>query len=406
MTFSSTATGADKSFLRSSLLLGIVLIAANLRAPITALGPVLTELQQHFAMTPAVAGLLNALPLLIFACGSPMAPWLTRRLGLERALFGALCLIAVGCLIRSSGLYSGLWLGTVLIGAGIAVANVLVVPLVKRDFPDHTALCVGLYAATMALVAALASGLAAPLSNLTSYAWRLPLGIWFVLAILAAVCWWPQLKGVHAPTPAKSGTQASHAPAPVWRSAIAWQVSMFMALQTLVFYTLIDWFPSMVSGVGISAAQAGTYLFAYQAIAVVANLVTSVAIKRLHDQRLLGFICSLCICCGVAGLLWAPTWALLWLLFAGVGAGMSMVTCLTLFGLRTRDHHQASSLSGMAQCVGYGLGATGPFLAGWLHDLSGGWHAPLLVLLASACAQIVFAVLAGRNRYVEQSRPG
>ncbi|SOP99578.1 putative membrane protein [Pseudomonas syringae pv. syringae] len=79
---------------------------------------------------------------------------------------------------------------------------------------------------------------------------------------------------------------------------------------------------------------------------------------------------------------------------------MSMVTCLSLFGLRTRDHHQASALSAMAQCVGYGLGACGPFLTGWLHALSGGWELPLVTLVAAACLQVIFAVLAGRNRYV------
>ncbi|RZA06564.1 MAG: MFS transporter, partial [Proteobacteria bacterium] len=343
-----------------------------------------------------LSGLLNALPLLIFACASPLAPWLTRRLGLERALLGAMLMVAAGCLTRSTGLYSGLWLGTLLISGGIAIANVLVVPLVKRDFPGHTALCVGLYAATMALMAALGSGLAAPLSALSGYAWQLSLGIWFVLALVATACWWPHARSAHSvvPTvvPAGRGT--------VWRSGIAWQISMFMALQTVTFYTLIDWFPAMAASSGIGATESGAYLFAYQAIAVVANLATSAAIKRLKDQRMLGFLCSIAIVIGVLGLLLAPTLSLIWLLFAGVGAGMSMVTCLSLFGLRARDHHQASSLSAMGQCVGYGLGASGPFLAGWLHGLSASWQLPLMVLLGAACLQVVFAILAGRARYV------
>lgn len=394
----SSAVRVEKSVFASSLLFGILLIAANLRAPITSVGPVLAQVQGYFNLSPTAAGLLNALPLLIFAGASPLAPWLTRRVGLEQALLGAMVMVAVGCLARSTGLYSGLWLGTLLIAGGIAIANVLVVPLVKRDFPGHTALCVGLYAATMALMAALASGLAAPLSTLSAYAWQLSLGIWCVLALIAAACWWPHVKGarsvVVAPAPAGHST--------VWRSGIAWQVSMFMALQTVTFYTLIDWFPAMAASSGIGATEAGGYLFAYQAVAVVANLATSVAIKRLRDQRLLGFLCSMAIAIGVLGLLEAPAMSLVWLLFAGVGAGMSMVTCLSLFGLRARDHHQASSLSAMGQCVGYGLGASGPFLAGWLHGLTASWQPPLVVLLVAACLQVVFAVLAGRKRYVDQ----
>ncbi|HEY0290672.1 MAG TPA: MFS transporter [Pseudomonas sp.] len=394
---SSSAVRAGHSLFASSLLIGILLIAANLRAPITSLGPVLDQVQQYFSLSGAAAGLLNALPLLMFASASPLAPWLTRRFGLEQALFGALCLIAIGCIIRSSGTYTGLWLGTLLIGGGIATANVLVVPLVKRDFPSHAALCVGLYAATMALMAALASGLSAPLSVLTGYTWKISLGVWFVLALVAIACWLPHLKRARGRAPAAPPAASKS----VWGSAIAWQVSMFMALQTVTFYTLIDWYPAMASSVGIGASESGAHLFAYQAIAVVANLSTSIAIKRLKDQRLLGFVCSLAITVGMAGLVWAPALSLIWLLFAGVGAGMSMVTCLTLFGLRVRDHHQASSLSAMAQCVGYGLGSVGPFLAGWLHGVFGTWQVSLWLLLSAACLQIVFAVLAGRNRFIE-----
>lgn len=348
-----------------------------------------------------MAGLLNALPLFIFAIASPFASRLSRGIGLERTLFGALWLVAVGCILRSSGLPSGLWLGTTLIGLGIAIANVLIVPLVKRDFPQHTALCIGLYAATMALMAGLASGLAAPLSGLTVYGWKLSLGAWGGLTILALISWWPHNKRGQTQV---SGTNTLSVERPsLWRSPMAWHVSMFMALQTLVFYTLIDWFPSIVSGAGIGPTEAGVCLFAYQAIAVVANLTTSVAIKRLKDQRLLGFLCSLAITVGVLGLLLEPVFAFWWLLFAGIGAGMSMVTCLSLFGLRSRDHQEASALSGMAQCIGYGLGALGPFLAGWMRDISNGWHLPLIALLMAALAQMVFAVLAGRKRYVSQA---
>ncbi|WP_228394205.1 MFS transporter [Pseudomonas helleri] len=279
MTSSSSAVRAGNSLFASSLLIGILLIAANLRAPITSLGPVLDQVQQYFSLSSAAAGLLNALPLLMFASASPLAPWLTRRFGLEQALFGALCLIAIGCIIRSSGTYTGLWLGTLLIGGGIATANVLVVPLVNRDFPSHAALCVGLYAATMALMAALASGLSAPLSVLTGYTWKISLGVWFVLALVAIACWLPHLKRARGRVPAAPPAASKS----VWGSAIAWQVSMFMALQTVTFYTLIDWYPAMASSVGIGASESGVHLFAYQAIAVVANLSTSIAIKRLKD---------------------------------------------------------------------------------------------------------------------------
>lgn len=397
MSVASPVTRTGKPIFASSLLLSILLIAANLRAPITSLGPVLEQVQQVFSLGPASAGLLNALPLLLFAIASPMAPWLKRRFGLEQALTGALVLIAAGGIIRSTGFYSGLWAGTFLIGAGIAVANVLIVPLVKRDFHEHAALCIGLYAATMALMAALASGLSAPLSVLSEYSWKVSLGVWFIIAIIAIVFMLPHLKNAHV----RQNEQTPASGRSLWGSAIAWQVSLFMALQTTVFYTLIDWYPSMAGASGISASESGMHLFVYQAIAVIANLATSFAIKRLKDQRLLGFICSVAILAGVSGLAFAPELSLIWLMFAGAGAGMSMVTCLTLFGLRVRDHHQAGSLSAMAQCVGYALGSLGPFLSGWIHGITGTWQVSILLLMVIAAVQIVFAVLAGRDRVIE-----
>lgn len=205
--------------------------------------------------------------------------------------------------------------GDLLIGGGIAVANVLVVPLVKGDFPGHTALCVGLYAATMALMTALTRGIAAPLSQPTDYAWKASLGIWTGLTVLAIVCWWPHARAAHSQAAGMSRPRSSS----VWRSGIAWQVTMFMALQTMTFYTLIDWFPAMVVSAGIGAVQAGGYLCVYQAIAVLANLGTSLAIKRLRDQHMLGFLWAPAIAVGVMGLPMAPSLSLVWLLFGWTG---------------------------------------------------------------------------------------
>lgn len=254
-----------KNTIYSLTFLGVLLIASNLRAPITALGPVIHEIAASFNLTSSATGLLNALPLLIFGLASPFAPLLTRKVGLEKALLAALVLITLGCIVRSLMGLSGLWVGTFVIGLGIAIANVLVVPLVKRDFPSHTARCVGLYAATMALTAAFSSGVAAPLSALSNAGWRLSTGIWVITALLGLVVWLRVCAGatqesvtvVQAQTPVKRS---------VWRSSVAWQVSMFMALHTMVFYTLIDWYPSMAVEHGVSASTAGYHLFLYQAI--------------------------------------------------------------------------------------------------------------------------------------------
>lgn len=396
----SIKSSGTKATLFSLTFIGVLFIAANLRAPITALGPVLTQISESFHLSSAYAGLLNALPLLIFAVTSPLAPLLTRKISIEKVLLIALALIAVGCFIRSFCGLVGLWGGTLSLGLGIAIANVLVVPLIKRDFPDNAARCVGLYAATMAMTAALSSGIANPLSNLSNASWRMAIGIWVFPAALTLILWAKiclRSRDVAKPVAKPSIVKMRS----IWKSRLAWQVSLFMAMQTLVFYTLIDWYPSMAKEHGIGSSTAGFHLFIYQIVAVVANLSTSAIIMRLKDQRLLGLVCSLFITLGIAGLLVQPAYSFLWLIFAGIGAGMSMVTCLTLFSLRTKDHSQAGQLSGKAQCVGYLIGALGPYLAGLLHAHSHTWHSTLLGLLCISLIQIYFSWQAGSNKFID-----
>ncbi len=173
-----------------------------------------------------------------------------------------------------------------------------------------------------------------------------------------------------------------------------------MALQSLAFYTLIDWFTPYAQSTGYTQAEAGWLLFLYQAVAIVANLGCMVALKRLRDARLTALVSSAAIFCGMLGLLLLPQLAALWLVIAGSGAGASLVLCLSLFNLRARDHRQASQLSGMAQCVGYALAALGPLAFGVLHQQSGGWTLPLTLLAVLSFAQMLLAPLAGSSRQI------
>lgn len=377
----------------------LLITAANLRTPITVTGPVLENICRTFSLSASAAGLLNFIPLLMFAVLAPCASWLGNRLGLEKTLWGAVWLIALGSLWRISGSAPALWLGTLTLSAGIAAANVLLPPLIKRDFTAHTAKYIGLYASTMAITASLASGTAVPLALATRAGWTLSLGIWLVPALIALIAWLPLLKRVGAPRASAGSVSAVRLKSP-WKSMLGWQVSLFMALQSMVFYTLIAWFTPYAQANGFSQIAAGWLLFIYQLVAVVANLGCMVALKKLRDQRLIGFAASLAIFIGLAGLLLAPQLALLWLISAGLGAGASMVTCLALFSLRSANHQQASQLSGMAQCVGYGVAALGPLAFGMIHETFASWHLALLALLAMTLLQMVIAPLAGREKQI------
>ncbi|WP_455852462.1 MFS transporter [Pantoea endophytica] len=375
----------------------LLLTAANLRTPITAVGPVLENIRLTFGLSASAAGVINFLPLLMFATLAPPAAWFGNRFGLERSLWGALLLITLGSILRISGSESALWAGTIILSSGIAAANVLLPPLIKRDFTEHTARYVGLYAMTMAITASIASGVVVPLAELSRAGWRLSLAVWLVPAIVALLAWLPYLK---KPAPQTKNSANSTSMRSPWRAALGWQVSLFMACQSLVFYTLIGWFTPFAQDSGISQLEAGGMLLVYQIVAIVSNLACMSALKKMRDQRAIGFLASLSIFIAVAGLLMAPNYALLWLILAGLGAGASMVICLSLFNLRTHDHLQASKLSGMAQYVGYGLAALGPLCFGLLHDVGGNWQWPLMLLLVIAGLQMIVATLAGRARFI------
>ncbi|CAI1108956.1 CynX/NimT family MFS transporter [Serratia entomophila] len=391
-----------RSRLRHPLLLiaGIMLVAANLRAALTSVGPLLEQIQQQLTLSATAAGLLNSLPLILFAVLSPLTPGLAKRLGIERTLGLALALLAIGIMLRSLPQNLMLWLGTALIGAAIAFANVVLPTLVKRDFPHRAAAMIAAYAAVMSLVAATASGLAVPLATLNDLGWRFSLLCWSLPALLALLVWLPQLR-----QPPPAATSATHAPQQAqlrspWGSALGWQVAMFMGLQSIAFYTIIGWFSAFAASHGTSPQQAGFELFIYQVVAIVANFVMVFILPRARDQRAIALCSSLLIFIGVGGLLLLPDNSLVWLIFAGLGAGSSLVLALSLFGLRSQHHHQATQLSGMAQSVGYLLAALGPTLFGLLHDLTLGWRLPLIVLLCLTLLQMLFGALAGRNRVI------
>lgn len=392
-------TPAISSLRRSGLLipLGIVLIGANLRAPLTAIGPVLGDIQVDLHLSDSAAGLLNSLPLIIFALLSLAAPAFGRKAGVERGLGVALISIFLGTVLRSAPSPVALWSGTLVLSAGIAIANVLLPGLVKREFPDRAALLIGLYAAAMASAAGLAAGLAVPIAHLAGSNWRVSIGLPAILALATCTLWIRPMLGTQhklsMPTPTTSASP--------WKLAIGWQVSLFFACHSFVFYSLVSWYAAIANTRGETVESAGFDLLLYQIVAVAANLASAPLIKRTKDQRAMGLLCGGCLVIGTTGLFSSAPMPTLWLMIAGLGAGFSMTTSLSLFALRTTTPQQAAQLSGMAQFVGYAGAAIGPVLFGSLHGASPTWALSLGTLIVASLSVTVFAVLAGRNRVIK-----
>lgn len=378
------------------LIAGILMIATTLRVTFTGAAPLLEAIRTDYGLTTAQTGLLTTLPLLAFALVSPLAASIARRIGMERSLFIAMLLICAGIAVRSLPSAAWLFIGTAIIGCGIALGNVLLPGLIKRDFSQHVARLTGAYSLTMGAAAALGSALVVPLA-LSGFGWRGALLSLMVFPLLAFLVWLPQWRNTaHANV---TTSRSLHARG-IWRSPLAWQVTLFLGINSLIYYVIIGWLPAILISHGYSEAQAGSLHGLLQLATASPGLLIPLVLHRFHDQRSIAALVSLMCAVGAAGFWFMPDQAVLWTLLFGFGSGATMILGLTFIGLRASSAHQAAALSGMAQSVGYLLAACGPPLMGRIHDAQGSWQIPLLAVAVLAVMMAVFGLYAGRNREI------
>ena len=378
------------------LIAGILLIATTLRVTFTGAAPLLDAIRSEYGLTTAQTGLLTTLPLLAFGLVSPLAPGVARRFGIERSLLLAMILICLGEGLRSLPFVSLLFIGTAIIGCGIALGNVLLPGLIKRDFSQHVAKMTGAYSLTMGGAAALGSAMVVPLA-LAGLGWRGALLMLMAFPLLALFIWLPQARRqVTAPL---TGSGAIHNRG-IWRSALAWQVTLFLGINSLVYYVIIGWLPAILQSIGYSEAQAGSLHGLLQLATAAPGLAIPLILHRLKDQRGIAVLVALMCAVSALGLWFLPAQAVLWTLIFGFGSGATMILGLTFIGLRASSAHQAAALSGMAQAVGYLLAACGPPVMGKIHDANGDWHIPLIAVALISVAMAIFGALAGRDREI------
>lgn len=395
---SMTATRLKKHGL---LLAGILMIATTLRVAFTGAAPLLDMIRETFGLTTAQTGILTTLPLLAFAVVSPLAAGFARRFGIERTLFAAMLIICAGIALRSAGNTALLYFGTAIIGCGIAIGNVLLPGLIKRDFPGHVARLTGAYSLTMGVAAAIGSMFVVPVAE-HGYGWPGALLALMIFPLAALVVWLPQLSN-HTPS-TLSTSKALHNRG-IWTSALAWQVTLFLGLNSLIYYVVIGWLPSILISHGYSEAQAGSLHGLMQLATAVPGLLVGLILSRLKDQRGIAILMALLCAVSTIGLLFMPDLASVWVVIFGFGSGATMILGLTFIGLRANSAHQAAALSGMAQCVGYLLAAFGPPMMGKIHDISGQWSLPLIGCALLACIMAVFGGFAGRDAEINPTRP-
>jgi MFS transporter, CP family, cyanate transporter len=384
------------------LVVAVCLVAANMRITITGVGPLLDQIGADFPGGAAVLGALASVPLLAWAVVSPAAGALGRRFGMNRTLLWSLVALALGTIWRSlPGSPANLWLGTVLIGAALAIGNVLMPAVIKRDFPGRVPAVMAVYTALLAGMGAVASGIVVPISQAPlgdgTLGWRGALLWTGALVPFAILAWILANRGRRELRPALEPGRRSHAR--IWLDGVAWLVAGYMGLQSVAFYILLTWLAPISVSTGRSPVLAGLDVMAFQIFCFAGTLCVPLLLRgrlRRWVPAMLPVVGGL----AVVGLLLSPDALFWWSIPLGLASGAMLSMSLTLMAERARDHATSAALSGMSQSVGYGVAAVGPIAFGALHSLTGGWTAPLVLLALVMAGQLVVGVAVGRDRLV------
>ena len=371
----------------------IVLLALNLRTLVASLPPLLNDVRADLGLSGFAAGLLTTLPVLAFGAFAPLAPRLTRRVSIERVLLGCALLTAVAASLRGAGGAAPLFAGCALAGLAVALAQAVLPVFIRFRHPQMTGMLTGAYSMSLTLGATLAAALAVPLEDALG-SWEASLAAWALPPLVAAVVWLPAAR--------RPGTTVSGPPPPgLWRNRLAWNVSLFMGVQSMAFYAGLSWIPTVLEDAGFSEGEAG----ALQALGAIVQLVPAFAVPvlaaRSRDQvglllAIVGFSVA-----GVIGLILAPGGAIAWMLIFGIGQGGALGLGLILPVLRGSDGPTVAALTAMSLCVGYMVAATGPWVLGAVHDATGGWTVALVVLATISVLELVPGLPASRARTLE-----
>jgi CP family cyanate transporter-like MFS transporter len=376
----------------------IVALSLNLRPGAVSFGPILHEVRDGLGMSNAVAGVVTTLPVLCFAGFGAIAPRLARALGIHRVITVAIAVSALGLAVRAEARSIGVFILATVAGlSGMAAANVLLPALVRTHFPNHIGLVTGVYTTAIAVGLTGGSVLTVPVAD-AGGSWRWGLLVWSLCAVLALAPWFGLLREDVRPDDSHPGPISARALA---HSRLAWLMAVYFGTQSLQAYCVFGWLPQIYRDAGFSAGEAGLLLGISMAVGIPLSFAISDAAARMRNPRSLVVLLVGCYLVAYPGLIWWPVGgAYVWAFLIGVGAGQFPLV-LALIGLRARTHESTAALSGFSQSVGYLIAAVGPVGMGVLHDVTGSWTVPLIVVSIVLVPQLVTGVLVCRPRYVD-----
>jgi CP family cyanate transporter-like MFS transporter len=383
------------------VLAAVLLLSTNLRPAAVSVGPVLDELRDGLGMGPASAGLLTSLPVLAFAIFGALAPAAARWVGPHRVTLLALLAVVLGLAGRAVVDQESAFLALSLLATGgMAMANVLIPSLVRLHFPDRIGLLTALYTTALAIGLTAAFLLTVPVADAFG-SWRYGIGMWAILAAVAAVPW----LGLARRDEALDAPVRDVSFGDIARTRLGWAMTCFFGLQSLMAYAVFGWFATLWRDAGFGAGTASALVGIVAAMSIPLSFLLPQAVAREGDQRWVLVLVMACYPVAYLGLLVAPhALAVLWAVVLGA-ALTTFPIVLTYIGLRTRTAGATAALSGWTQSTGYLLAALGPFGIGVLHDATGGWTVPLLVLTALSIPLFAVGIYAGRPVHIEDQLP-
>lgn len=387
-----------KKFRRLKLLLlvAVLLLSANLRAPLTSVGVLLPAINNDLQLSAFAISIIAILPLLAFSFASLFAAPVSTKIGLNRTIVYVLIVITIGIILRSLGSSTLLFTGILLIGIGIAFGNVLAPVFIKASFPLQVGIVTALYTVSMNIFGALSSAVSAPIAKATNY--NISLAMIGIVTIITLIIWIIVLqkdKDVEAP-------QAITMTSSIWRSPLAWQITLFMGGQSVIFYSLINFLPIILKEQQIPVEVTGGYLTVLQIAIIIFTFIIPMIAANMAHQVYLGCINGLLFIAGIAGMIYGDVkYMLVYILFIGVALGISFGLVNLFFSMKTEYTHTAKQLSGMAQAIGYLFAALSVLVFGVIHDYTHNWNHSLYFLLADALLMLIVGMLAGRKRTIE-----
>lgn len=381
------------------IILGIIFISFNLRAPITAVGSVVGMIKTDFSLTSTQAGFITTLPLIAFAFVSPFVAKISKKYTYSKTMTGGLIFILIGILIRSYTNILGLFIGTLFIGIGIAVGNVLIPSIIKLHFKNNVGTMTSIYTSSMCIFAAIGAGLSIPLAKNLGLGWKNSLSFWFLLVILTLIIWTPQHKMKIKSQSINNNKQDEGNNISIWKSPTAWWVTLFMGMQSLIFYSLVAWLPTIIKSKDLGDSFSGVMALVFQLIAIPATLLIPILCDKFENQRGLVILSCFTYIFGMTLLLIGNTKSIITyaVILMSLGMGGTISLSITFISLRSPNALRASELSGMSQSAGYLLAAIGPFVMGFIYDSFKTWTIPIIIFCFLIILTCIFGWFAGNN---------